>query len=145
MSQENEAPTLEYGADEIDVAACWLLERLGEPGAVGLRGPMGSGKTTLTAALCRRLGAKQQANSPTFTLIQVYDAPGGEVWHADAWRLRHPDEALDIGLVEWMERPVWGFVEWVEKVADWFPEGRPIIEIEALDSDRRKLRIKPYI
>ena len=134
-----------FGLAQLDEAAAWLIAHAGQPGVVGLSGPMGSGKTTLVAAVCRQLGVQQPVSSPTFTLLNVYDSPHGEVWHADAWRLEHPDEALDIGLLEWMERPLWGFVEWVERIEPWFPPGRPVVEIESPAPDERILRLKPYI
>ena len=134
-----------YREDQVDQAATWLLERLGLPGCVGLSGPMGSGKTTLVAALCRRLGAVQQVSSPTFTLLNIYPSPQGEIWHADAWRLEHPDEALELGLLEWIERPIWGFIEWVERIGPWFPPDRPVVEIESLGPQERILRLIAYI
>ena len=54
---------------------------------------------TLARAFIRaRLGRMEDVPSPTFTLVQVYEAEGTEIWHADLYRLSHPDEVWELGL-----------------------------------------------
>lgn len=80
-----------------------------------LRGPVGAGKTHLARALIRhRIGRAEDVPSPTFTLVQTYDAGGVEIWHADLYRLSSADELTELGieaafgqaicLIEWPER-----------------------------------------
>ena len=93
-----------------DLAA---MERLGSeiarqlrPGdVVALEGGLGAGKTTLARAIIAALGYEQEVPSPTFTIIETYDAPPLRVpvVHADFYRLERPDELEEIGLDDYRE------------------------------------------
>jgi tRNA threonylcarbamoyladenosine biosynthesis protein TsaE len=83
-------------------------------GVVWLSGDLGSGKTTFVQALARSAGA-EPARSPTFALVHEYAGPAGAIAHVDCYRLRDPQEALDLDfpglqraarlvLIEWPER-----------------------------------------
>lgn len=78
-----------------------------------LSGPLGVGKTALARGLLQALGHVGEVPSPTFAIVQPYEALPVPVWHADLYRIEHPDELAEIGLdcaddglllVEWPER-----------------------------------------
>ncbi len=80
-----------------------------QPGdVVALTGGLGAGKTTLARAVLAALGHTGEVPSPTFTIIETYDAPQLRmpVVHADFYRLEHPDELAEIGLDEYREGAV---------------------------------------
>ena len=80
-----------------------------QPGdVVALTGALGAGKTTLARAILAALGHTGEVPSPTFTIIETYDAPSLQlpVVHADFYRLQHPDEVAEIGLDDYREGAV---------------------------------------
>jgi len=101
--------------------AAWL-----EPGDfVGLTGDLGAGKTAFARSLIRALTETPglETPSPTFTLMQVYDAPRGPVLHADFYRLRGPRELGNLGWDEAVADAI-AIVEWPEKIAEALPPDR---------------------
>ncbi len=92
-----------------------LGARLACGDVVCLWGGLGAGKTTLArGAIEAWTGAREEAPSPTYTLMQIYDGPKGALWHVDLYRLMHAEEAWELGLedayvdaaclIEWPER-----------------------------------------
>lgn len=81
-----------------------------------LEGPVGAGKSHIARAAIRaRAGAETEVPSPTFTLVQTYDTPGAEVWHADLYRLTDPSEVEELGLTEAMEHAI-VLIEWPDRL-----------------------------
>jgi tRNA threonylcarbamoyladenosine biosynthesis protein TsaE len=85
--------------------------------AVLLNGPLGMGKSTLARGLIRALTRPDEdVPSPTFTLVQFYDADP-PVAHFDLYRLTRPEEAVEIGLDEALDRGA-VLIEWPERLGD---------------------------
>jgi tRNA threonylcarbamoyladenosine biosynthesis protein TsaE len=86
------------------------------PLVLGLRGDLGSGKTTWVRAMLRGLGYAGRVPSPTYTLLEQYAFEGLTVVHLDLYRLRGADELENLGLRDWLAEPnVWIAVEWPER------------------------------
>ncbi|OLC09315.1 MAG: tRNA (adenosine(37)-N6)-threonylcarbamoyltransferase complex ATPase subunit type 1 TsaE, partial [Gemmatimonadetes bacterium 13_1_40CM_66_11] len=100
-----------------------LGARLRAPAVIGLSGELGTGKTTLVQAICRGLGAKARATSPTYALVHHYDAGPGPtpVYHVDCYRLRQPDEARDLGFDDMIRERAIVLIEWPERAGTWAP------------------------
>jgi N-acetylmuramate 1-kinase len=106
--------------------AAWL-----EPGDfVALTGDLGAGKSAFARGLIRALAEapELEAPSPTFTLMQIYDAARGPVVHADFYRLRGPTELANLGWDEAIDGAI-AIVEWPEKIAQALPADRLEIHI----------------
>ena len=120
-------------------------EDLGRKLAIGARpgdvilleGPIGAGKSCLARAFIRaRLGREEEVPSPTFTLVQVYEAREVEIWHADLYRLTHPDEVWELGLDDAFTAAIC-LVEWPDRLGVHVPPGALRIRLEAAGEGRR--------
>jgi tRNA threonylcarbamoyladenosine biosynthesis protein TsaE len=96
-------------AQVLHAARAWPL-------VLGLRGDLGSGKTTWVRAMLRGLGISGRVPSPTYTLLEQYACDGLTVVHLDLYRLGGEEELEHLGLRDWLAEPVcWIAVEWPER------------------------------
>ena len=109
-------------------AAKAFLSEIGENRIVAFFAPMGAGKTTFTTALCKELGVREDAvSSPTFAIVNEYRTAAGEpLFHFDFYRIEHLEEALDIGLYDYLDSGALCLIEWPENIG-------PLLGEEALD------------
>ena len=121
--------------------AATLATVLPAVGIVALTGDLGAGKSTLARALIRaRLkDSEAEVPSPTFTLVQTYDMPdGGEIWHADLYRLSDPEDVYELGLDEARTEALC-LIEWPDRMpADWWCDALEI-KLEIGDAGTRGL------
>jgi len=96
-----------------------------------LKGEMGAGKTTLTKELCKVLQCENEGSSPTFSIVNEYHSPlHNKIYHFDCYRLKHENEAFDIGIEDYLDSNFYCFIEWPEKIANLIPANHVCIEIE---------------
>ncbi len=108
-----------------------------------LSGGIGAGKTHFARSLIHALqDPPEDVPSPTFTLVQVYDTPKGEIWHSDLYRLSDPDECVELGLTDAFETAIC-LVEWPDKLEDLTPENALKIHLDtcANDDDHRQMTL----
>ncbi len=123
-------------ADTQGLAAALAHEA--KPGdIICLYGPLGSGKSVFARAFVRALtGAHTEVPSPTFTLVQHYDAPGFEIVHADLYRLEHDEEIIEIGLEEGFDDAV-TLIEWPQRLGRFLPASRLDLEL-TIEADKAR-------
>ena len=127
MLTRNENETIELGYK--------LGKLLNKDSFIALKGDLAGGKTTFTKGIGKALNIKQVINSPTFTILKVYngDLP---LYHIDAYRLEGND--YDLGLDELMDDGIM-VVEWPEYYKDYLPEDYIEINFKFIDDDTREI------
>lgn len=124
----------------VELGRC--LAALLEPGdVVLLKGPLGSGKTTLAQGIAEGLGASA-ATSPTFVLIQEYRGGRLPVYHIDLYRVESELEAWALGLADYFYGDGVCLVEWPERAAGLMPPDAIVVEVEFLDDNGRRLTFR---
>lgn len=109
--------------------------------AVALIGDLGAGKTRLVQAIAAGMGLPiESVTSPTFTLVQEYLGPI-PLRHCDTYRLRNPDEFLDLGLDELFAPDGIALIEWADRVLHLMPRDMLRIEIRILSPIAREFTI----
>jgi tRNA threonylcarbamoyladenosine biosynthesis protein TsaE len=88
---------------------------------IELSGDLGAGKTTLVRGFLRECGIRGPVRSPTYTLVETYDAGSTTFVHLDLYRLTDPSELENLGLRDWAEPGYLWLVEWPERGAGRLP------------------------
>lgn len=109
-------------------------ERIGEAAVPGqvctLTGDLGVGKTALTQGVARGLGVKEPVNSPTFTIVQVYESGRIPLYHLDVYRIGDVSEMDEIGYEDYFYGDGICMVEWADLITELLPRERTEILIE---------------
>lgn len=123
--------------DELELAAEKLLQTHADARVFAFYGGMGVGKTTFIKAICQRLKVLDQANSPTFQLINEYRISQEEsVCHFDFYRIKNLKEAYDIGCEEYFYSGKYCFIEWPEIVESILPDS--FVRISLVENNQER-------
>ncbi len=107
------------------------IGKAAEPGEViTLTGDLGTGKTVFVQGLAKGLGIDDYINSPTFTIVQIYENGRLPLYHFDVYRIEDESEMYETGLDDYMYGDGVCVIEWAEMISDLLPEKRTEILIE---------------
>lgn len=106
-----------------------------------LIGQMGAGKTAFSKAFAAGLGVKGTVNSPTFTILNVYEDGRLPMYHFDAYRIEDPDEMREIGFEEYLYGDGVCVIEWADIVEDILPMKYILVKIDVLSDIERRIQV----
>ena len=116
-------------AEETQALAAKLLKTWRGGNVIGLVGDLGAGKTTFVQGVAKALGVKRAVRSPTFLRLQVYKvrkvikSKVKNFVHVDAYRIKNPEQLLELGLEEYLGRnDTLIVIEWAERVKKILPK-----------------------
>ena len=132
------------GLPDLPRAAAQLQAHLGDSRVLLLNGDLGAGKTTFVQQLCAQLGVAEAVSSPTFALVNEYrrTLPGGgtePVYHLDLYRLKDAEEAVQMGLEEYLYSGYYCLVEWPDVAEGLYPADSVRVRLETVDVATRKV------
>lgn len=104
-----------------------LAAALQQGDVICLSGELGVGKTSLARAIIGELTGETDIPSPSFTLVQTYQAMGAKaglaIWHVDLFRIEDPSEILELGLLDAFQDALC-LIEWPERLGPYLPPNR---------------------
>lgn len=122
-----------------------LATAVKEGTVITLNGDLGVGKTVFTQGFAQGLGVKEPVNSPTFTIVQVYEEGRMPFYHFDVYRIGDIEEMEEIGYEDYFYGKGVCLIEWAELIQEILPEKYVEISIEKdlnCGFDYRKITIK---
>ena len=126
MSMEKESKIIEtYSAQETWEAGRSLGQTATPGQVIALVGDLGTGKTVFSQGFAAGLQIDDQVNSPTFTILQVYDSGRLPLYHFDVYRIGDIEEMLEIGWDEYVYGDGVCLVEWADLIEDLIAEIPP--------------------
>lgn len=126
---------------DIDAVAASFWQQAGSRTIFAFHGPLGAGKTTFIRQLCLQKGVTSPVSSPTFSIINEYDYPGGSLYHIDLYRLKDEDDAIRAGVEDCLYSGRICLVEWPERAAGLFPEKTVSVYFGVMDPGTRTISI----
>ncbi len=132
---------MNYTIAELDQLATLLLQQYGHKRIWAFHAPMGAGKTTLIARICKQLGVTSSVSSPTFAIMNEYEGKGKMIYHMDWYRLQDEAEARRAGIEAALEEADFSLVEWPEKAPNLLTDDTQHFQIEILDREHRRIFI----
>lgn len=129
-----------YNIDNVNHVAIQLLNNLTTKTLL-FYGDMGVGKTTLIKAIVKLLGSKNDVSSPTFSIINEYEADNRLIYHFDLYRIKHIEELYNLGIEEYFYSDNWIIIEWPEIIESIVPKYFDRIDISLNSDNSRTLKL----
>lgn len=119
------------------------IAKSAQPGDIyALHGDLGAGKSVFARGFIRELcGPDTEVPSPTFTLVQTYDAGKADIWHFDLYRIKYPEEIFELGWDEALNNGIC-LIEWPERAENYLPEVHTDILFTPKEDESRMITVE---
>ena len=144
MNTNNSMVIASKSEQETESAGFQLAQTLPAGSTVLLNGNLGAGKTVFSRGFARGLGITEPVSSPTYTIVQEYDLPGGgRLYHLDLYRISDVNSALAFGVDEFLDDPNGiALVEWPERIEGILPDHAVQVTLEHVSDSERRISIQ---
>ena len=124
---------------DLPAVARELLEKHKDKRIFALRGSMGAGKTTFMQFVAKELHCVDVVSSPTFSIVNEYTTTNnGLIYHFDFYRIKNIQDAVHIGLDEYLYSGEYCFIEWAENIEELLPNGTVNVYITVNEQNLRR-------
>ncbi|WP_100611559.1 tRNA (adenosine(37)-N6)-threonylcarbamoyltransferase complex ATPase subunit type 1 TsaE [Confluentibacter lentus] len=130
-----------YNIEDINEVAKQLIDNLTTKTLL-VYGDMGVGKTTLVKAIVKLLGSNDEVSSPTFSIVNEYEAKNILIYHFDLYRIKDVEELYNFGIEDYLFSDNWSIIEWPEKIEEIVPTYYDRIDLELNSDNSRTLKLK---
>jgi tRNA threonylcarbamoyladenosine biosynthesis protein TsaE len=127
------------GIHDLKIPASAIADLLKKRHVLAISGSLGAGKTTFVKVVINLLGSRDITSSPSFSLVNEYHYPDGVLYHMDMYRLKDMEEALNIGVEDYLYSGEICIVEWPELIDSLLPEDAIRLHIESISPSERRI------
>lgn len=127
--------------EELAGIAKQIISIAGNEKIIAFKGDLGAGKTALVQRICNELKVNDSVNSPTYSLVNEYDANGKTIYHFDLYRIENLEELNNIGFSEYIDSNALVLIEWPEIILDYL-DSYILVEIKVEALEKRIYNIK---
>ena len=127
--------------DNINITVKKFISAIGENKVIAFYGKMGAGKTTFIKALCEELGVRDVITSPTFAIVNEYNASTQSIFHFDFYRIKKIEEVYDMGYEDYIYSGNLCLIEWPELIEELLPENTLSVTIEQNADNTRTITL----
>ena len=131
---------INYTLNDVDKVAKQLINNVTTKTLL-FYGDMGVGKTTLIKSIVANLGSLDKVTSPTFSIVNEYQAENDLIYHFDFYRIDNIEEAYNLGIEDYLYSNNWCIIEWPERLQNILPKEVDRIDLVLNSDSSRTLKL----